>query len=111
VQWEGCEIRRYRDDVYAMPPLSAHDPKQVLLWETREPLVIASLGRTLVAAAGYPETVTVRFRQGGESVYLPQRGGHHSLKHLLQEWGVPPWERERLPLVYAGERLIFCLQM
>jgi tRNA(Ile)-lysidine synthase len=108
VQWEGCEIRRYRDDVYAMSPLSAHDPKQVLLWETREPLVIASLGRTLVAAAGYPETVTVRFRQGGESVYLPQRGGHHSLKHLLQEWGVPPWERERLPLVYAGERLIFC---
>jgi tRNA(Ile)-lysidine synthase len=111
VQWEGCEIRRYRDDVYAMPPLSAHDPKQVLLWETREPLVIASLGRTLVAEAGYPETVTVRFRQGGESVYLPQRGGHHSLKHLLQEWGVPPWERERLPLVYVGERLIFCLQM
>lgn len=106
VHWEGCEIRRYRDDVYAMPPLSAHDPRQVLVWETRQPLVIASLGSTLVAEAGYPETVTVRFRQGGESVYLPQRGGHHSLKHLLQEWGVPPWERERLPLVYVGERLI-----
>jgi tRNA(Ile)-lysidine synthase len=107
VHWEGCEIRRYRDDVYAMPPLSAHDPKQVLVWETRQPLLIASLGCTLVAAAGYPETVTVRFRQGGESVYLPQRGGHHSLKHLLQEWGVPPWERERVPLVYVGERLMW----
>lgn len=106
VRWNGCEIRRYRDDVYAMLPLSAHDPKQVLVWETREPLVIASLGRTLVAKAGYPEVVTVRFRQGGERVYLPERGGHHSLKHLLQEWGVPPWERERLPLVCVGERLI-----
>ncbi|OQX03010.1 MAG: hypothetical protein BWK73_40830, partial [Thiothrix lacustris] len=31
----------------------------------------------------------------------------HSLKHLLQEWGVPPWERERLPLVYVGERLVW----
>ena len=106
VRWEGCEMRRYRDEVYAMPPLSVHDPKQVLVWETRQPLVIASLGRTLVAEAGYPASVIVRFRQGGESVYLPQRGGHHSLKHLLQEWGVPPWERERLPLVYVGERLI-----
>lgn len=106
VRWDGCEIRRYRDDVYAMLPLSAHDPQQVLVWETREPLVIASLERTLVAEAGYPETVIVRFRQGGESVYLPERGGHHSLKHLLQEWGVPPWERERLPLVYVEERLI-----
>lgn len=106
VRWEGCEIRRYRDDVYAMSPLSAHDPQQVLVWETRQPLWIASLGRTLVANAGYPQTVVVRFRQGGESVYLPQRGGQHSLKHLLQEWGVPPWERERLPLVYVGERLI-----
>ncbi|SEA09332.1 tRNA(Ile)-lysidine synthase [Thiothrix caldifontis] len=106
VRWDSCEIRRYRDNVYAMSPLSSHDPKQVLVWETREPLVIASLGRTLVAEAGYPETVIVRFRQGGESVYLPQRGGNHSLKHLLQEWCVPPWERERLPLVYAGERLM-----
>ncbi|WGZ92768.1 MAG: tRNA lysidine(34) synthetase TilS [Candidatus Thiothrix putei] len=106
VHWDSCEVRRYRDDVYAMLPLSAHDPKQVFVWDTREPLVIASLGRALVAGAGYPEVVTVRFRQGGESVYLPERGGYHSLKHLLQEWGVPPWERERLPLVYVGERLI-----
>ena len=106
VRWESCEIRRYRDDVYALPPLSKHDPTQVLAWDTRQPLVIASLGRTLLAEAGYPERVTVRFRQGGESVYLPQRGGHHSLKHLLQEWGVPPWERERLPLVYVGEQLV-----
>lgn len=109
VRWDGCEIRRYRNDVYAMLPLSSHDPKQVLMWDTREPLVIASLGRTLVAEAGYPKMVTVRFRQGGESVYLPERGGHHSLKHLLQEWGVPPWERERLPLVYVGERLAWAV--
>jgi tRNA(Ile)-lysidine synthase len=107
VRWEGCEIRRYRDDVYAMQPLSAHDPRQVLVWDTREPLFIASLGRTLLPQAGYPETVTVCFRQGGESLYIPQRGGHHALKHLFQEMGIPPWERERLPLIYVGERLVW----
>ncbi len=117
VHWEGCEIRRYRDDVYAMQPLSAHDPKQVLVWDINQPLYIASLGQTLLPERlgswqqplqGSPELVTVRFRQGGESMHIPQRGGHHSLKHILQEQGVPPWERGRLPLVYVGERLV-CL--
>ena len=28
------------------------------------------------------------------------------LKSLLRERGVPPWERERLPLVYCGEKLV-----
>jgi tRNA(Ile)-lysidine synthase len=28
------------------------------------------------------------------------RGHHHKLKKLLQEAGVPPWERARMPLIY-----------
>lgn len=115
VQWEGCEIRRYRDDVYAMPPLSAHDSAQVLVWDVSQPLLIPALGQTLVPEMlgkwrqqleDCPETVTVRFRQGGESMFIPYRGGHHALKHLLQERGIPPWTRGRLPLVYVGERLV-----
>lgn len=115
VHWDGCEVRRYRDDVYAMPPLPAHDPAQVLVWDVRQPLFIASLGQTLLpenlgawrqVLADGAETVTVRFRQGGERLYSAERGGHHALKHLLQEMGIPPWQRERLPLVYAGERLV-----
>ncbi|MCW8874871.1 MAG: tRNA lysidine(34) synthetase TilS, partial [Gammaproteobacteria bacterium] len=37
---------------------------------------------------------------------LTGRGHHHALKQLLQESGVPPWERERLPLLYLGEELV-----
>ncbi|TVR61406.1 MAG: tRNA(Ile)-lysidine synthetase, partial [Candidatus Competibacteraceae bacterium] len=35
-------------------------------------------------------------------------GRRHSqeLKKLLQEAGIPPWERERLPLVYRDEALL-----
>ena len=51
-----------------------------------------------------PEQLTVRFRQGGERFPMPF--GHGSLKHLLQERRVPPWLRSRVPLIYAGERLI-----
>ncbi|EIJ34092.1 tRNA lysidine(34) synthetase TilS [Thiothrix nivea] len=115
VHWEGCEIRRYRDDVYALQPPLPHDSTQILEWDVTQPLVIPSLQRTLSPAllGGWqkhvqenPATVTVRFRQGGESVWLPHRGGHHSLKHLLQEAGVAPWERERLPLIHVGEQLV-----
>jgi tRNA(Ile)-lysidine synthase len=54
--------------------------------------------------AALPEPLTVRFRQGGERLVMPH--GHGSLKHLLQERHVPPWLRARVPLLYAGERLI-----
>ena len=50
--------------------------------------------------------MTVRFRQGGE--HFRPVGRHHGqeLKKLLQEAGIPPWERERSPLVYRGEALL-----
>jgi tRNA(Ile)-lysidine synthase len=32
-------------------------------------------------------------------------GPHRSLKNLLQEHAVPPWQRERLPLLWCNGRL------
>ncbi len=116
IRWPGCEIRRYRGDLYAMKPLQKHDASQVLVWENPlQPLLIATLSTSLLPEIlgewqeylqAHSDAVTVRFRQGGESVFIPHRGGHHSLKNLLQEAGIPPWERVRLPLVYVGERLV-----
>jgi len=34
------------------------------------------------------------------------RNAHHDLKHLFQEAGVPPWMRDRIPLIYRDEQLI-----
>ena len=48
--------------------------------------------------------VSLRFRRGGESLRLPRRPTK-SLKHLMQEWGIPPWERPVWPLVFVGEDL------
>ena len=116
VSWAGCEVRRYQDNLYVMPPLRAHDPTQYLKWQDiHQPLWIESLQQylqpDLLAAwqaylQQHPQPVTVRFRQGGETLWIPYRRGHHSVKHLLQEAGIPPWQRQRLPLLYIGERLI-----
>jgi tRNA(Ile)-lysidine synthase len=45
----------------------------------------------------------VASRQGGERLRLPGREHRHQLKHLLQEAGLPPWQRDRLPLLFADD--------
>src|SRR5712675_402445 len=71
--------------------------------ETRgiEPLSAARIRAQLRAAA-----VTVRLRRGGERLRLDARRPRRTLKNLFQEQGVPPWRRDRLPLVFCGEELV-----
>ena len=42
----------------------------------------------------------------GEEIRPAGLAGTHKLKKLLQEAGVVPWMRERLPLLYAGDELV-----
>lgn len=51
-------------------------------------------------------TLSVGCRQGGEYCHPAGRDGGRDLKRLLQEAQVPPWNRDRLPLLYAGDTLI-----
>jgi tRNA(Ile)-lysidine synthase len=56
--------------------------------------------------AALPGVLGVRWRRGGERL-RPVRGGpRRALKSLLQEAHVPAAERARLPLLFAGTRLI-----
>ncbi|MDH5835700.1 tRNA lysidine(34) synthetase TilS [Luteimonas kalidii] len=48
-----------------------------------------------VPAAGF----VVHARRGGERITLPGRRHSHALKHVLQDLGVPPWIRARLPIL------------
>jgi len=53
----------------------------------------------------HADSLEIRYRQGGETIRLPGRPTK-SLKKLLQEESVPPWLRERLPLLYQDDRLV-----
>lgn len=114
VVWPGGEVRRYRDALYALADAPPEGLSGVYTWaDPARPLDIPALGRLQLAPAaaglcaealaGAP--LTVRFRQGGERCRVPGRGGSRSLKGLLQEWGVPPWRRGRIPLLYIGDEL------
>jgi len=112
VAWDGGELRRYRDALYAMTPLSPHDPALRIDWDGVTDLAIAHLGLVLTpdwlleqdleVQAG--ECLVVAFRQGGETLRV--RGQTRELKKLMQEGGVPPWLRDRMPLVFRGDALL-----
>ncbi|MCH8074090.1 MAG: tRNA lysidine(34) synthetase TilS, partial [Proteobacteria bacterium] len=55
-----------------------------------------------LASAG----LRVRYRQGGEEIRLAGHDCTHKLKKLLQQEGIVPWMRSRLPLLYSGGNLV-----
>jgi len=115
VCWNGGEVRRYRDALYAFTALPFHDNDQVLDWTGGGALELASAGGILrrgetvgrgVSASIAAQPLQIRFRQGGESVRRAGHAHHHPLKKLFQELGLPPWERSRVPLIYRDDELV-----
>ena len=113
VRWPGAEVRRYRDRLYLLPPLPPLDPGFQHQWDGVAPLELpAGLGRLHlergtggIARAHWPrEGVQIRFRGRGR---LRPAGARMSLsfKKLFQQHAVPPWQRDRIPLVYIGDEL------
>lgn len=119
IRWPGAEVRRHRDGLYAIPPLPPHPAGQTLVWcatATGWPALTVpgvgtlrlqpTIGTGLRAAAIAAGSLLVRFRQGGERFRPAGRPHRQELKKLLQEADIPPWERERLPLLYAERTLL-----
>ncbi len=113
LRWSEGEIRRYRDQLFVMPHWVQFDSRQRFSWNGLKPLVLSDGMGTLEFVSDQPDVLaqlsecgvamTVRFRTGGENCQIPGRVGHHTLKKIFQEQGVPPWLRDRIPLVYIGE--------
>ena len=110
---QGCSIRRYRDRLYCLPNRPGTERKDCV-WPSGQASITTSHGQTLSYAPSsqgirherwQAAKVEVKFRRGGEKICLPGRQGHHSLKKLFQEAGVPPWKRDALPLVYLDGEL------
>jgi tRNA(Ile)-lysidine synthase len=61
-----------------------------------------SLGMGLSLARLREQAVAIRTRSGGERLQPDRRRPRRTLKNLMQEARIPPWERERLPLLFCG---------
>jgi tRNA(Ile)-lysidine synthase len=62
-------------------------------------------GVGLDAALLKSRSFTVRLRAGGERLQPDPKRPRRTLKNLFQEAGIPPHERERLPLLFCGADL------
>ena len=105
VAWPGAEARCWRGALYLLGAAAALADGWELEWDGERPLE-TPLGRftcRLAHAAGAPPRLRVSARRGGERLAQTQRGSR-DLKRLLQEAGLPPWQRQRLLVVWhAGE--------
>lgn len=57
------------------------------------------------------QPVTLRAREGGEKLQPAAARPHRALKDLFQMHGVPPWRRDRLPLLWSGEQLVWVAEL
>ncbi|WON74363.1 tRNA lysidine(34) synthetase TilS [Nitrosospira sp. Is2] len=115
VRFGNNEIRTFRGllhirETSAFPPIhwcmGWHGEKQLVLAELCGALKFTAaegVGISLRKLTEYP--VTVRLRRGGEGLRPDCKRPRRSLKNLLQEAAMPPWERKTLPLLFIGEQL------
>lgn len=113
VKWPGTSVRRYRNGLYLLPQDIADVFEEIPVEGGRAELGagLGTLAFEKGAKAGLDPGLldaglTVRRREGGEEFQPVGQQHTKKLKKLLQEEGVVPWMRDRLPLVYSGERLV-----
>jgi tRNA(Ile)-lysidine synthase len=112
---DGVVFRRYREKLFLVKQETRSPAFKPQAWNGEAKLSLPALGGELrfrrVSGQGIDSSLLqthdfhVRLRSGGERLRPDAGRPSRTLKNLFQEAGVPPWERERLPLLYCGGRL------
>ena len=111
IEHDGARLRLYRGKVLLDRDLA---PFQPLTWKGEPRVAIPELGGELrfrpvrgrgIAAQAKP--LQIRIRKGGERLQPDARRPRRTLKNLFQEAGVPPWERDRVPLLARGDDVVW----
>lgn len=119
IHWDYAKIQRFKGVIYIEKPLATSG--SIIEWDLKEDLTLDGIG-TLTSTKIDSENknqfpyaldlskvegkkITIRFRQGGEKCRPCGRGNTHSLKKLFQEFEVPPWKRDKIPLLYVGDEI------
>jgi tRNA(Ile)-lysidine synthase len=119
VSWGDCEIRQFNKRLFLLPRLQKFESSKTSLdWNINEEIHLGGIVRlsaqkqsdshsALIAInklAG--QTLSVRWRQGGERCKPKGRSASQTIKKLLQEYQLETWLRDRVPLIYCGDELV-----
>lgn len=83
----------------------ALDGAGVYPWAGGSVVLQETIGEGVAVAAG--AVGELRPRGGGERLRLVAGGPSRSLKAWFQQRGVAPWQRQAVPLLWAGDRLLW----
>lgn len=115
VSWPGGEGRRWRGQLHLQRPAEPLPAGWRAVWDGRPGRVVpespgpaVAVGWSLTRETGEDAVLTLTARRGGERLRAAGRG-RRDVKRLLQEAGVPPWQRERQLLAWHGEVLVAVL--
>ena len=108
-------LRCFRGQVGIVEESGAMPADWYTQWDGRRELLLpgglgmlrarSALGEGIAERYFAQQGVTVRGRSGGERMRPAEDRPRRTLKNLLQETAVPPWERERMPLLFIGDAL------
>ncbi|WP_192458105.1 tRNA lysidine(34) synthetase TilS [Musicola keenii] len=112
------QVRRFRGDLYLLPVMNSVKAC-VLPWQPEigalplpdglgELRLSSEKTGACIRRPQRHETVTVRFSASGDVHIVGRQHGRH-LKKLWQELGVPPWLRDRTPMIFYNDVLIAAL--
>ncbi|MEO6421242.1 MAG: tRNA lysidine(34) synthetase TilS [Candidatus Nitrotoga sp.] len=115
IEWQGWQMRRYRDHAYTMPAL----PPPVdftVIWCGEADMLLPpphgmlhfkyAMGQGISLAKLKLGIVKVRARHGGENIRVDAARPQRNLKNLLQENETLPWQRNLLPLLFCDIDLV-----
>jgi tRNA(Ile)-lysidine synthase len=112
IRHAGATLRTYRGKLFVDSDLDAEFSPQE--WSGEPRLRLPELGGELRFRKARGEGIalehkplSIRLRSGGERLQPDPHRPRRTLKNLFQEAGVPPWERERLPLLFSGDDLVW----
>lgn len=110
IAWNGQALRRFDGRIHVLDQALISAIPEPVIWHLPDALPWAGgvLRAKAAKGSGLSQNLAplqVCPRQGGERIVL-SNGQHQPLKKWLQARRLPPWERARLPLLWAGETLV-----
>jgi tRNA(Ile)-lysidine synthase len=89
VSWHNYEVRRFQGELYFIDKKVPQNIKNCQFFEEFKNL----------------PNFEIHFRQEGQRVQLKDKNHSQSLKKVLQEANIPPWERQKLRMYYIEGKL------
>lgn len=113
LKFNGFVLKRFQNRTYLLQSTEALPIELALDWRGEECVNLPhgdlyfkhAIGAGLLRM-GLQDMLTIHSRSGGEHLKTAKNRPARTLKYLMQEAGIPPWERAAWPLIYLNNTLV-----